>query len=104
VKYPNMKLPNNAVGETQLDWDVETIAEEILTELNGAVPRSTIQEVLNDVVPKYEEAPLQTYVPIFIRRDAVDRLRSMQTPVASPVSSETNASTGSQTRSGLASS
>jgi hypothetical protein len=98
------KLGNCADNKTQVDWDVDSITEQIWSDLKGVFTRSKIQDVLKEVIPRYEEARVQTFVPIFIRRDAVSRLRSMQTPVASPVLSEANASTGSQTRSGLASS
>ena len=81
-----------------------SITEQIWSELNGSVLRSKIQEVQTEVIPRYEEAQIHTFVPIFIHRDAVNRLRSMQTPDDSPVISEANASTRSHTRSGPASS
>ena len=68
----------NAVSRIQGDWDVDTITEQIFGDLNGTVARSTIQEVIKDIIPKYEGAPIQTFVPIFIRRDAVDQLKAMQ--------------------------
>jgi hypothetical protein len=98
------KLVNCADNKTQVDWDEDSITEQIWSDLKGVVTHLTIQEVLKEVIPRYEEARIQTFVPIFIRRDAVDRLRSMQTPLASPDFSKANASTGSRTSSGLASS
>ena len=98
------KLVNCADNKTQVAWDEDSIIEQIWSELKGVVTHSTIQEVLKEVIPRYEEARIQTFVPIFIRRDAVDRLRSMQTPLASPDISKAIISTGSRTRSGLASS
>ena len=80
-----LKLGNNAVSKTQADWNVDTIAEQIFSDLNGSFTLSTIQEVLKKVIPKYEGARIQTYVPIFIRRDAVNQLQSMPTTFASPV-------------------
>ena len=80
-----LELGEDAVYRSQGDWDVDTIAEQIFGDLNGAVARSTIQEVIKDVIPKYEGARIQTFVPIFIRRDVVDQLRAMQALFAAPV-------------------
>jgi hypothetical protein len=79
-----LKLGRNAVDRTQGDWDVDTITEQVFGDLNGTVARSTIQEVIKEVIPKYEGARIQTFVPIFIRRDAVDQLRAMQALFATP--------------------
>jgi len=48
-----------------------------LSELIGSVSRSTVQEVIKDVAWNYEGAHIQAFVPIFIRRDAIIRLRVM---------------------------
>ena len=69
---------NNGVVRTPDDLDVETIIAQIRRDLNGSVTRSMIQEVLYEVIPKYESARIQTFVPIFIHRDAVKRLNSRQ--------------------------
>ncbi|MFN2187292.1 MAG: three-helix bundle dimerization domain-containing protein [Candidatus Promineifilaceae bacterium] len=75
-----LKSVSNEYGKTQTDWNVDAIIEQILSDLNGYFTSTTIQEVLEEVIPKYEGARIQTYVPIFIRRDAVKQLRSMQAP------------------------
>jgi len=80
-----VELGENAVYRIQGDWDVDTVTEQIFVELNGTAARSTIQEVIKDVFPKYEGAPVQTFVPIFIRRDAVDKLKAMQALFSTPV-------------------
>ena len=82
----DLKSGNNGVNRTQTDWVVDTIVEQIWKDLNGAVPRSVIQDVLVEVVPRYEKARIQTFVPIFIRRDAVQRLRILQSRDASYIS------------------
>lgn len=64
------------------DWDIDDIIEQILTEFNGTVTRSTVLEVLKEIVPIYENARVRTFVPIFIRQDAINRLRSMPSPGA----------------------
>ena len=80
----HLKSGNNTVNKTQANWNVDTIAEQIFSDLNGAVTHKTIQEVLKEVIPKYEGARIQIYVPIFIRRDAVNQLLSMPATFVSP--------------------
>jgi hypothetical protein len=69
---------NNSIDQDKVDWDINKIANEILRDLNGAVPLADIQETLEWVIPRYESARIHTYVPIFIRREAVKRLKTMQ--------------------------
>jgi hypothetical protein len=75
---------DNGIIRTPGDWDVEAIIAQIRRDLNGSVTLSMIQEVFNEVIPKYESARIQTFVPIFIHRDAVKRLKSMPAPDAPP--------------------
>jgi len=84
VNQNDLKSGNNAVIKNQGDWNVETITEQIFGDLNGAITRSEIQEILKKVIPKYESARIQIYVPIFIRRDTINELKSMQTPFTTP--------------------
>ena len=84
MKESKLKVGNSAVSKNQTDYPIDIITELIWNDLNGAVTRSTIQEVLAEVVPNYEHVRIQTFVPIFVRRDAVKRLRAMQVPIASP--------------------
>jgi hypothetical protein len=79
-----LEFGENAVYRIQGDWDVDTVTEQIFGELNGTAARSTIHEVVMDVIPKYEGAPVQIFVPIFIRRDVVDQLKAMQAFSAPP--------------------
>lgn len=57
------------------DWDVETLIEQIWNDLGGTVTRSTIRQVLMEVIPRYESARIQTYVPIFVHKETVKQLR-----------------------------
>ena len=76
MKEMELESGNNSVANFERDWDVETIIRQILSDMNGAVRRSTIQEVLKEIIPKYEGVKVQIYVPIFIHRDAIKRLKS----------------------------
>ena len=42
----------------------------------GTVTRSTIRQVLMEIIPKYESARVQTFVPIFVHKETVKRLRT----------------------------
>ena len=75
------------------DWDIDSLTEQILVELNGAASRSTIQEVLSEVLPRYENVRIQTFVPIFVRRDVIERLRAIQAPFVSSIYNETHEAT-----------
>lgn len=79
-----LKLRNNSVSNNKTDWNIDKIANEILHDLNGSVSLSIIQETLMEVIPWYESALIQKYVPIFIRREAVKRLQAMQAHFAAP--------------------
>jgi hypothetical protein len=83
VNEGDLKSGDNEVYKTQADWDVDTVVEQIWKDLNGAVARSEIQDVLEEVVTSYEKARIITFVPIFIRRDVVQRLRILQSRDAS---------------------
>ena len=78
MNQSELQSSNNNVVGTPDDWDTETIITQIYRDLNGSVPLSTIEEVLDDVIPKYKSSRIQSFVPIFIRRDAIKQLRSMQ--------------------------
>jgi len=73
-----LKLKNESISKTKTDWDIDKIAHEILRDLNGSVTLSVIQKTLERVIPRYESARIQTFVPIFIRREAVKRLKTRQ--------------------------
>jgi len=79
-----LEFGENAVYRIQGDWDVDTVTEQIFGDLNGTVARSMIQEVIKEVVPRYESAPIQTFVPIFIHRDVVDQLKTIRALSAAP--------------------
>ena len=56
--------------------DVETLLERVWNQLGGTVSRSTIRQVLAEVIPNYERAPIQTFVPIFVHKETVKRLQA----------------------------
>jgi hypothetical protein len=55
--------------------DQEAIIEQIWTDLAGTASRSDIKRMLIEVAPKYSDARILTYIPIFLRRDVRRRLQ-----------------------------
>jgi hypothetical protein len=75
----NGSKPRNgisAIASSNRDWDVETLKEQIWNDLEGTVTRSTVRQALAQVIPRYENARIQTYVPIFLREETVERLHA----------------------------
>jgi hypothetical protein len=54
------KTGTERVASSYPDWDVETLLERIWNHLGGTVSRSTIRQVLAEVLPNYESARVQT--------------------------------------------
>ena len=55
--------------------DVETLVGQICDELDGAVDRAVVDQVVQEVALHYQHARVKAFVPIFIKRDAMDLLR-----------------------------
>ena len=58
------------------DWDIETMIDQVWHHLQGQVSRAAIQAVMLEIIPRYENARVTTYVPILVYREAVDTLRT----------------------------
>ncbi|HXV44981.1 MAG TPA: hypothetical protein VEC96_18090, partial [Anaerolineae bacterium] len=59
-----------------LEGDLETLIDLVWNDLQSQVSRAAVQQVLLEIIPEYQNATSPTFVPIFIRRDAVDTLRA----------------------------
>jgi hypothetical protein len=70
------KTGTGTVDSSYPDWDVETLLERIWNHLGGTVSWSTVRQVLAEVIPTYESARVQTFVPIFVHKERVKRLRT----------------------------
>jgi len=57
---------------TQIDLDA--IIERIWIDLGGTASRSDIRKVVNEVAPRYANARIKTYVPIFLGKEVRRRL------------------------------
>jgi hypothetical protein len=56
--------------------DLEALTEELWVDLAGEVDRPTIRQVLTEVAPRYSDARIMTFVPVFVRREALEILRA----------------------------
>ena len=55
--------------------DLDELAERIWRDLHGQVDQSKIRQVLVDLKPKYQEARILTFIPLLMRRNAIEILR-----------------------------
>ena len=65
----------NAPVDGNSPVDIEAIIEQIWGDLRGATSRSDIRKALMEAAPKYEDARIKTYVPIFLRKEVLRRLQ-----------------------------
>ena len=70
------KIGAETVARSYPDRDVDALLERVWTHLGGTVSRSAIRQVLAEVIPNYESAPIQTFVPIFVYKESVKRLQA----------------------------
>jgi hypothetical protein len=68
-------LPNLVPSIDRDGWDIEAVVEKIWVELGGAVEYTVIDQVVQESMPRYEDAWVKTFVPIFVQREALDQLK-----------------------------
>ncbi|HMQ50882.1 MAG TPA: hypothetical protein PKE64_12565 [Anaerolineae bacterium] len=73
-------------ADDDADLDIEAMVEQIRNDLQGRVSGSAIRQALLEILPKYEHARVRRYIPIFVCREVLDRLR-VELPQAPPASS-----------------
>jgi len=61
---------------TNPDWDVQLGVEQIWSDLGGTLSRTAIRQEVAEVIPVFDDARITTYVPIFVRRRTLARLRT----------------------------
>ena len=70
---PVEPLPVNAEEGLSI-VDVDLLTGKIWQDLHGQVPRERVRQVLLDLLPKYQEARILTFVSILMQRDAIEIL------------------------------
>ena len=59
--------------------DIKAMTEELYREMQGTVSRAVVEHTLITLFARYEDARVQLFVPILVRRQAKDLLRSQAT-------------------------
>ena len=80
------KKLNNMDVTTDTDrvsWDEEKVIEQVWKDFHGMVTRSTIEQLISEVIQKYKGALIRTYIPILVQKEVVDQLRA-GLPVSTP--------------------
>lgn len=57
------------------DWDVERMVSQVVDDLHGEVSETAVEAVVLQILPKFENARVKNFVPIFVRREAVQTLK-----------------------------
>lgn len=74
-----------APTDDDADLDIEAMVAQIRNDLQGSISRSAIRQALLEILPKYEHARVRRYIPIFVCREVLDRLR-VELPEPTPAS------------------
>ena len=70
------QIESTAATAGNPEVDVETVIEQVWSDLGGAVTRAAIWQEIEQVLPGFEGARVTIYVPLFVRRQTVERLRT----------------------------
>ena len=75
-----------------MDYVDDALVEALWQDLDGQVSRQQIARAVTQIAAKFEQATVTAFVPIFIQRQALERLRrdsfSEDHPVASAASTD----------------
>jgi hypothetical protein len=69
-------IDSGATASGDPGWDVAPVIEQIWNDLGGAVSRRAICREVAEVIPAFEDARIATYIPLFVRKRTVERLRT----------------------------
>ena len=71
----HLNLPRVESKSDRGNWDFEALIEQICIEMAGAVDRTAVEKIVKEMACRYQDVRVKAFVPIFIKRDAVDLLR-----------------------------
>lgn len=55
--------------------ELDGLSEQIYRDLGGQVPRERVFQIVTDVAAEFSTAKVTTYIPIFVQRQARERLK-----------------------------
>ena len=70
-------LKQNTAGTRPHDAVDDSLVKKVWQDLDGEVSHEQVRRVVDEIALKYEDAPVQTFVPILIHRRALEQLRSL---------------------------
>lgn len=70
-----LKQERSTPADNHSYLDIGALVEQIRNDLQGGVSRSAIRQALLEILPKYENARIKTYVSIFVHREVLETLR-----------------------------
>lgn len=76
MKSEELGIRNTKSVKSDLDLDTDVLIEQIWEDLQGTFDRVTILNEVSSVIPQYASAYITTYLPIFIHRETVKRLKA----------------------------
>lgn len=65
-------LQNPVFRSDRSDWDVDELVRQVSADLDGSVPQASIQQTITRLLASFADAPVKTFVPILVRRQALD--------------------------------
>lgn len=57
------------------ELDIDVLVERVWLDLEGKVPRSTIEPAVSEILSKYENAKVKQYLPLIVQRQAKQLLQ-----------------------------
>ena len=70
-----LESPSRKVEATASIVNLEEMTDSVWLELHGTIDTVQIRHDLNDLLLKYQDARILTFLPILMRRDAIEILR-----------------------------
>lgn len=74
INEPGSKESKNQFGPGLID---DGLIDDLWRDLNGAIAIERIRQVAEEVAGEYEDAPVTTFLPIFIHRRTRELLKSV---------------------------
>jgi hypothetical protein len=72
-------VDENRLEANHFNYDIEAIIEQIWHTFKGATSREEIREMIAEAASDYEDVRIRTYVPIFLYKDVMQRLKKGRT-------------------------
>ena len=68
--------------------DAQSLIDQVWQDMDRTVPRPIVAQTVERLLAKYRDGAIQTFVPVLVRREARDLLRSVNLPRRGRVQSD----------------